>query len=372
MLADYAMIFSARDIFNRGLFRPVNIRQIMVAVLCLVVLLPGVCVSAAEMELASLRPYARQIRFTGFTRPIQELTLAAEISGTYTAVSVDVGNVVGGSGVVAEIDATFVRLALQKNTIAQRQTELQLVLARKNLARFQNLIDKKSTAQATYDETVLSTRILELTQEKLKNEQENLTQQLRRHTLRAPVGWSVIERYVEPGEYARQGEPVLKLGDFTSLYIPFLFTYEELRLLQEMAGPIITLPDLGNAVAAKIYRVAPDFDDKTRKIAVDLRIAAEEVAANPALRGGVRGELTLSGKTEPHTFLITSNALVSRYDAHWLIAPDGQQRKVLLLGMTEDGKDAIISGIGLTKGARYITNHDSSPHPGSASKKITR
>ncbi len=355
------MILLVTEDFNRDLCWLAKMRQIMAGGLCLVFLLLGAWAPAAEMELASLRPYARQISFTGFTRPIQELTIAAEISGTYTAVSVEVGNVVGGSGVVAEIDATFVRLALQKNKIAQRQTELQLVLARKNLARFQNLIDKKSTAQATYDETVLSTRILELTQENLKNEQENLIQQLRRHTLRAPVGWSVIERYVEPGEYVRQGEPVLKLGDFTSLYIPFLFTYEELRLLQEMAGPIITLPALGNAVAAKIYRVAPDFDEKTRKIAVDLRITAEEVAANPALRGGVRGELTLSEKTEPHTFLITSNALVSRYDAHWLTAPDGQQRKVLLLGMTADGKDAIVSGIGLTKGAQYITNHDPSP-----------
>ncbi len=343
--------------------------EIITGVLGLVLLLLGVCAPAAGVELAPLRPYARQIGFTGFTRPIQEMTVAAELSGICTAVSVDVGDTVGDNGVVAEIDATFVRLALHKNKIAQRQTALQLVLAKKNLARFQNLMDKKSTAQATYDETVLSTRILELTQENLKNEQENLTEQLYRHTLHAPVGWSVIERYVEPGEYARQGEPVLKLGNFTSLYIPFLFTYEELRLLQEMAEPVISLPDLGSSVAAQIYRVAPVFDERTRKIAVDLRIASQEVADNSALRGGVRGRLTLIGKTEPHTFLITAKALVSRYDVHWLIDSDGQQHKVVLLGMTEDGGDAIVNGSGLTTDARYIVNHDSSLHLGSLTKK---
>lgn len=349
--------------------------EVLAAALCLVLVLLGVCASAAPaapaagVELVSLRPYARQVNFTGFTRPIEELTIAAELSGTYTAVPLDVGDVVGDGGVVAEIDVTFVRLALQKNNIAQQQTALQLVLAKKNLARFQSLIDKNSTAQATYDETLLSTRILTLSAENLKNEQENLTEQLQRHTLRVPVGWTVIERYVRAGEYARQGEPVLKLGDFTSLCIPFLFTYEELSLLRDMDRLVLVLPDLGSTVSAEIYRIAPDFDEKTRKIAVDLRIAGKEVAAIPGLRGGVRGGLTLAGKTEPHTFLIPVAALISRYDAHWLIGPDGQQRKVLLLGISEDGKDAIVSGNGLTADARYLANPDSSPSPGSVTKK---
>ena len=335
--------------------------------LCLLLFILGVICPAWAEELATLRPYARQISFTGFTRPIQELTLAAEISGKYTAVPLDVGDVVGAGGVVAEIDATFVRLALQKNNIAQQQTGLQLVLAKKNLARFQSLIDKKSTAQATYDETVLNAEILERALLNLKNEQENLTEQLQRHTLHAPVGWSVIARHVEPGEYVRQGEPILKLGNFQSLLIPFFFTYEELSLVRDMAGLTVFLPDLGCEVAAEIYRVAPDFDEKSRKIGVELRIVDKDMAANPALRGGIRVILTIEGKTERNSFLITANALVSRYDAHWLISPDGKQLKVVLLGMTEDGKDAIVNSSVFTPGDQFIINPGSSGNPDASS-----
>ena len=334
----------------------------MVRALGLVLLLLAVCAPAVGGELASLRPYARPLSFTGFTRPIQQMVIAAELGGTYTVVPVDVGDVVGDSGAVAVIDATFIRLALQQNKIVQQQTQLQLTLAKKNLARMQSLIDKKSTAQATYDETVLSTQVLELTQKNLLNEQANLTEQLQRHTLRAPVGWTVIERYVEPGEYLRQGEPVLKLGNFTSLSIPFLVSYEELGLVRAMTRLTVYLPDLDRDVVAELYRIAPDFDEKSRKIAVDLRIAPSEMVAHPALRGGVRAQLTIEGKRERNSFLIDHTAVISRYDAHWLVAPDGKQHKIVLLGMSQDGKDAIVNSSELTPGDQFMAN------PGSSAK----
>ena len=262
------------------------------------------CSSALAEELVKLRPYERQISFTGFTRPVQELSIAAEISGKCTSVLVDIGDSVGKGGVVAEIDSTFVRLELEKNTITQKQTKLQLVLANKTLARFKNLINQKSTAQATYDETVLSAEVLELTLKSLKNEQKRLLEQLKRHTLHAPVGWDVIERRIEPGEYVRQGEPLLRLGNFNTLIIPFLFTYEELSLLQRMEKLTLYLPDLGGEVEAKIYRVAPDFDEKRRKILVDVAVVKEAMDSNTLLRGGLRAQLKITGKTEQNSFRI--------------------------------------------------------------------
>jgi RND family efflux transporter MFP subunit len=314
-------------------------------------------------ELVKLRPYARQISFTGFTRPVKELSIAAEISGKYTAVLVDVGDSVGDGGVVAEIDATFVRLDLEKNKIAQKQTELQLALANKTLARFKNLINKNSTAQATYDETVLNAEVLELTLKILKNEQERLTEQLERHTLRAPVGWRVTQRLVEPGEYVRQGEPILRLGNFQTLIIPFLFTYEELSLLQRMERLTLYLPDIDGEIEAEIYRVAPDFDENRRKISVDLMVTKEAMDSNAVLRGGLRTQLRIKGKTEQNSFTIPSTALISRYDAHWLLSPEGKQQKVILLGTIEDGRDAIVNGGDLTAEDLFVAN------PGSSAKE---
>jgi len=325
--------------------------------------------SVCATELVGLRPYTREISFTGFTRPVKEMTIAPEISGKCTTVVVDVGDAVGPSGVVAEIDSTFVRLDLEKNKIAQEQTKLQLALANKTLARFKNLINKNSTAQATYDETALNAEVLALNVKNLKNEQERLTEQLKRYTLHAPVGWKVIERRVEPGEYVRPGEELFRLGNFQSLLIPFLFSYEELSLVQQMDKLTLYLPDLPDLpnstrrVETKMYRIAPDFEENNRKIAVDMLVAGEAMASHSALRGGLRAQLTIEGKKEQHSFLIPVTALISRYDAHWLLSADRKQQKVILLGLTGDEKDAIVSGDDLTADALFVTN------PASTSEK---
>lgn len=80
------------------------------------------------------------------------------------------------------------------------------------------------------------------------------------------------------------------------------------------------------------------------------------------LRGGLRAQLRIRGKSEQNSFRIPSTALVSRYDAHWLLLSDGTQKKVILLGTTEDGKDAIISSATLTAENHIFAN------PGSSTK----
>ena len=121
------------------------------------------------------------------------------------------------------------------------------------------------------------------------------------------------------------------------------------------------LPDLAGEVEAEIYRVAPDFDEDRRKISADLVVAKEAMSSNNLLRGGLRAQLRIKGKTERNSFVIASTALISRYDAHWLLLSDGEQRKVILLGTTEDGKDAIINSGTLTAEDFIVANPGSSP-----------
>ncbi len=309
-------------------------------------------------ELVKLRPYTREVSFIGFTRPVKEMTVAAEIDGKYTSVLVDVGDKVGSEGVVAKIDPTFVKIDITKNQIEQRKTERQLALEKKTLARFEKLINQGSTTQATYDDALLRAEVLELSLKSLKNEENRLRERLERHTLYGPVGWQVTQRLVEPGEFVRQGEPLLKLGDFNSLVVPFLFTYEELRLLRDMPALQLYFSDLGKSVDAIVYRVAPDFDDTKRKIATELIIESATVQATENLRGGLRTRLTIAGKIEKNSYRIPHSAIINRYEAHWLLTPEGEQRKVILLGSSEDGNDAIINGGNLSQEDVFVTKPD--------------
>lgn len=306
-------------------------------------------------ELVELRPYSRQLFFTGFTRPVKEMVLSGEVSGKYKEILLDVGDTVNSTD-IAKIDDTFIRLDLQQNDIAQKKTLRQLELEEKTLARFTNLMQNNSTAQANFDEAAFNADNLRLNLQNLKAEETRLKELSKRHTLHAPLGWRVMQRYVEPGEYMRQGEPVLKLGDFSRLIVPFLLTYEELDLLQNMKKIKLNLPDLNTTVAAEIYQIAPDFNEQEKKISVELITLENGTTKSQQWRGGLRAKLEISGKKESATFLVPFSALISRYEANWLMSESGTQKRVILLGKTDEGNDAIISGDNLSAGEMVVAS----------------
>jgi RND family efflux transporter MFP subunit len=309
---------------------------------------------ASAQETVELRPYQRLLTLTSFTRAKAELSVAGEVSGRCTRILVDRGDTVPPSGVVAELDSTFVRLDLEKNIIAQQQARRQLELEKKTLSRYTTLMQSNSAAQATFDEASLRADLHELTLKSLKNEQARLKETLDRHTLYGPPGWQVVDRFIEEGAFVHQGEPVLRLGDFRQLLVRFMLSYEELELLQKMASITLQFPELNVTAAGQIYRVSPDFDAKSRKIPVELILSPPATFSASSLRGGLRANLTIVGREERGSFVIPTSALVSRYEAHWLVKADGQRKKVILLGTNAEGQQAIVAGSELIPGETFL------------------
>lgn len=58
------------------------------SIFCLIFFV-SICSPASAEDLVKLRPYARQISFTGFTRPVQELSIAPEIDENRRKIAVD-------------------------------------------------------------------------------------------------------------------------------------------------------------------------------------------------------------------------------------------------------------------------------------------
>jgi len=325
------------------------------ALLCLLALTLCQTSPVYAKELVELRPYSRQLVFTGFTRPAKEMILSSEVSGKCNEILLDVGDTVISPD-VAKIDDTFIRLDIQQNDIAQQKTLRQLELEEKTLARFTNLMQNNSTAQANFDEAAFNAENLRLNLQNLKAEEERLKQMLERHTLHAPLGWHVMQRYIEPGEYIRQGEPVLKLGNFDRLIIPFLLTYEEIDLLKNMGKILLNLPEINTTVPVEIYQIAPDFNEQKKKISIELITIMPRESEAALWRGGLRAKLKITGKTEPDTFLVPFTALISRYEANWLITEDGTQKRVILLGKSTTEDEAIITGENLSAGEKVLAS----------------
>ncbi|WP_163339840.1 efflux RND transporter periplasmic adaptor subunit [Desulfopila sp. IMCC35008] len=291
---------------------------------------------------------------TGYTQPFKQITVSSEITGKCISMLADTGDRIQDNRLVARIDSTFIELDLTANLLAREEAERQLIEEEKTLARYMSLIAQKSTPQARLDEVRLAADLHRIAQKKLDNEKERLEEKLNRHTITAPPGWVVIEKFIDAGELVQSGQPIARLGDFGRLLIPLSVTFRELQSLLRATELKLYLPDIEKYVPGIIYTSSPVFDPKTRKIEVKIQVdASHSDLAGHQLRGGMRAELVIESQTVTQTFLVPASALLRRYDTHWLEKSTGDLIPVIVLGITEDGNSTIISGKQLEEGQRY-------------------
>ncbi len=314
-------------------------------------------------ETVQIRPYQRQVTFTGFTRAKQQITISSEVSGRCLAIYGDRGDTIPDSGKLAAIDTTFIDLDLETNRLTRKKVARQLASERKTLKRYTTLHNRKSVPQATLDEVSLNSELHELSLKDLENEAARLQQRLERYTITAPPGWQVIERLTEPGEYIQAGQPVARLGNFQELLVPLALSFSELQALQQATAISLLLPDLNHRVPARLYRTSPAFDPISKKISVDLLLAARQEHLDQQLRGGMRAELQLQLRERTNIFVLPLSALISRYDAHWLVTPQQERVKVIFLGTCEEETLAIVSGENLSTKDRFLTHPSQRPQP---------
>ncbi|GEM_PF-257726 len=291
-------------------------------------------VKPASTETFAVREAARTATLTAFTRARSTMTLVSEVSARVERVRADVGDTLGKGGVFAQLDNTFIRLDLEKNRADQKRLKSDVLFYGRERERYGNLVKSRTAAQSTLDS---HERDHDMALQQLKGlqiEERRLEEQLSRHTLRGPEGWKVIERSIEPGEWVNTGEKVAELGRYDVLLVPFALSSTEFAALKALGDSVpLNLPDTGGSVQALLERVSPGFDPETRKINVDLQISS----GNLPFRGGVRTELVLDLPDPGGSVLVPSSALLKAYEEYFLVTPDGNRVRVVMLGSAPGG-----------------------------------
>ena len=97
------------------------------------------------------------------------------------------------------------------------------------------------------------------------------TEELARHKITGFKGWTVTACPLQAGEYVQAGTPLAEVSNYSSLMVPFSLSAEEMAafksLPQSFDGTLI-----GTPVKARINFINPKFDEKTRKLELELVI----------------------------------------------------------------------------------------------------
>ena len=151
-----------------------------------------------------------------------------------------------------------------------------------------------------------------------------------RHTIHAPPGWIVVAKLVEETEFVSVNTPVARIADFEHLVVPLSVSAQELAAIQKLPPEFDVLLD-GNSAKAALNWINPEFDEKTRKLSIELILRSYP---GPK-RGGLICQLALQIYTEG--LWVPKRAVISRYgNPRVFLKESGAEVKVLELGQTEE------------------------------------
>ncbi len=300
--------------------------------------------AAQPTDTCTIRPARQQILLSGFTRAQATLDIIPEVSGRCERIAADTGEIIAPDGIFAVIDSTLVKLDQKANSVKQEQLKRKLRFETRQVKRYQQLHSSKSSSLAQLDEQELQRDQSRLELEQLQVEAEQLQELLARHTIRAPVGWHIIERNVEPGQWVASSRVLARAGDYQTLIIPLAVTPAELHSLQQTPLIPISLPAHDLNGSASLSTISPGFDPVTRKIRIELSIDQPTYTKIPFKQGGLRVKIPVHIPDPMHGFLVPAAAVEERYEEHWLTRPDQSRIPVIVLGPAAgqgDGPDLL-------------------------------
>lgn len=230
---------------------------------------------------------------SGMVRPYRLVAVGARATGRVVAMHVTPGSVVKEGDLLAEIDPTDQENDLKSKEAALAHFSARLVeheaylsLAKKNLARYQNLSEARAISQSNLEDAVTQVKIREA---QIAQLQEQVTQaqidvdsakvNLSYTRVMAPSAGTVLATVVEEGQNinAVQSAPtIVILGDLSKMTVKAQIS--EADILKVHAGQSVYFTVLGNA--QRRYEGALERVDPAPE---SIR---SDVSINPGLVGG--------------------------------------------------------------------------------------
>ena len=221
------------------------------SLLCIILFSPP---ASAEDTWATIQPSYQQISFTGFSRARHSMVLSTEVAGKVENIFVDVGDAVSNNGNVSCIDNTFTKIDINSTANDIEQAKIDVVYYKKQLSRFKTLVQKKHISINQLDEMQRQLGTAERMVRSKKLQKQRLQETLKRHCIKSPAGWLVDERYAEVGQWLDIGNPVVKVGNYSKLLVPFALTVTELNALNAEQNLTVWLPEYKQQIPASIER----------------------------------------------------------------------------------------------------------------------
>jgi RND family efflux transporter MFP subunit len=231
---------------------------------------PQVELPAVVAERVVLKRIAPQITLAGTVVSKNDSQLAADVEGRVAWVA-DVGTVVKQDDVVARLDNSVASMQLASDKANVARLAAQLRFDRAQAERMENLYSQNAIAKATRDQAIAAR---DVDVGALAQAQAVLGKSQYQHDhdeIRAPFAGRVVQRLINPGEYATAGKPIVRLVDIGTLEVSAQAPIQSSQFIHE--GMNITALIEDKPIITQVRAIVPVGDQLSRTVEIRLTLA---------------------------------------------------------------------------------------------------
>jgi RND family efflux transporter MFP subunit len=302
----------------------------------------------------------------GTLRAAQTTDVASQMMGNIVEIRAHEGDRVQRGQVLALIDDSQPRAAVERATAADLAAQQQLVaadtdlsLAESTLQRYQSLYERKSVSPQEFDEVkarqqaALARR--EMAQAGQAQAKAALTQartSLGYARIRAPFDGVVTAKKADSGALASPGMPIFTVEDMRRYRLEATVNESDLRYVRPGQQVPVAIDALDNAgLKGKVVEIVPAADPASRTFLVKI-----ELPADARLRSGLFGRAQFS-RGDRQAMLIPRSAVVERGQLQGIFVLDQNQvasLRYITLGKSSGSEIEVLAG--LQDGERLVAN----------------
>ncbi|WP_201210793.1 efflux RND transporter periplasmic adaptor subunit [Rhodocyclus purpureus] len=300
---------------------------------------PGPAQSGLQTFVVGAREVAIGLPAEATVEAVRQATLAAQVSGRIVDMRVDAGQAVKKGELLLRIDSREAREAAAS-------AAAQLVNARANLERNENLRQRNFVSQAALDRARSDYAAAQAA--------AGQSQVVVGHAaVTSPLNGIVARRLIEAGEMASPGTQLLTVYDPGSLRVTAQLPQRLLSQLKSAKGALVEFPDSGRVIEVPSFTVLPTADASTHVAEVRVNLPADFRDVIPGMAARVR----FVGASE-RRLAVPDSALVRRGEVAAVYVQSEQGglalRQLRLGEKLADGSVEVLAG--LREGERVATD----------------
>lgn len=264
-----------------------------------------------EVEVQELRPQTWQgtISTFGVVEALEEVNVAAELSGTVQAVHINEGDSVQRGQLLLELDPQKRQFAVERSEQQVQRARASLEEARLKLQRRRNLAAKETISKEVLDNAQLTVDGAIAAYQQAVASQQLAARELADTRIYSPTDGLVDIQGVEVGESVQVGASLVRLQAVQGLRVHTWVSEADISLIRAGGQALVTASGIvGREYEATIEWVGVNADPATGNFPVKLILGGD----TQGLRPGMTASAVLQGIDLADVLLLPEAALVDR------------------------------------------------------------